>query len=114
MRQPTTALPLVHAEPLEPAVKVLRERARGAAEIAEDRHSDAPGLAIPTGCELDRPGGSRGPAKRLDDRGDLRGREASEERERDVHVLAWTWADAFDSSQLAPLPVEYGVEHCVG
>ena len=103
MRQPHAPLALVDAEPLEPALDIVRESCSVPPGIVEDDHPDAARLAIPHGREPNvRRAASRSP-QRTDDRIELRRRAMPEERERDVQVVARENANLVQFSTLPAL-----------
>ena len=112
--QPRTPLALVQPEAVEAVVEVLRERSRGAVNVTEQEHSDRPRLPVaPSGkAQLDAPGRTHCAPLRSGERPDLRSREAAEEGERDMELLAPDDAEPGDL-QLALLPCDDPVEHGV-
>jgi hypothetical protein len=112
MWKPGPALALVDAQALEPAEEIRGQAARGAGgEILQHDHSDAPGLAVALGHELDRISGRGGRAQSLADLGELSSRPVAQEGKSDVQVLA---RDGATAPQLARLPIREGVECGVG
>ena len=88
MREPCAPLALVHAEALQPRLKIVREPGGLAIGIIEDEHPDAARLAIAHCCEPNLPRNHRSVTQRLDDRIELLRRPMSEKRERDVEMIA--------------------------
>src|SRR5437764_233173 len=114
VREPRTALALVHAQPLEPPMEVVRERAGAASLVLEDEHADAPGLAVPRDGEASGLGGRGGFLKCAGDRRNLLSAPAAQERQRDVEVRADDGAHASPLRKRVPPPRDEAVEDLVG
>ena len=114
MRKPLAALTLVHAETLQPVVEVPCERWGTAVEIAENEHSNTPGLAVAICDKLDSTGRPRGLAKGRDDGTDIARGAAPQERKRDVQVLARYQANLLRGRERDRLPSLHRIEDAVG
>src|SRR5712692_474558 len=87
MGQPGPLLALVDSQTLQTALQILGEPGRLAAEIAQDQHPDAPGLAVALRHEADRARGSGGLEQCAEDRLELLHRTVPEEGQRDMQVV---------------------------
>src|SRR5919202_946746 len=67
VREPWPALPLVHAEPLEPLVEIPREGGRAPVLVVEDEHPDAAGLSVAGDGEAGAPRRRGGLAQRAEE-----------------------------------------------
>src|SRR5438128_8545102 len=114
VRKPAAALPLVHAQPLEPPVEVVGERDRPSALVVEDEHADAPRLAVAGDGESGAPGGRGRLPELAGDRGDIRGGSAPEEGQGDVEVRPDDAADAVSFGKRPAAPGDEAVEDVVG
>lgn len=110
VRKPRTLLTVVHAEPLEPALKVVREPRRCSADVGQHQHPDTSSLPVALGHEPDRVGGRGGLAQSSEDGLQLRHRSMAEEGERDVQLLA---RDAASPVDVHVLPATQGIERLV-
>src|SRR5262245_2963287 len=110
MREPGTPLALVHPEPLEPALEVVREPRRGSADVPQHEHSDASRFSIALRHEPDRAGGCGGLAQRREDGLQLRQRPVSEEGKGDMQLLP---GDAAAPVDVRVLPATQSVERLV-
>ena len=114
MRKPRALLGLVHPEPLEPPVEMLREARRAFPLVGQDEHPDAAGLAIAHDREASRSSTCGRLAERFRDRRHVRGRPPPEEGQRDVEVRPSDPADPMLLRELASPPVDEAVEDGVG
>jgi len=111
VRQPPASLPLVHAEPLEAPLEIVRELGGPTTGVLEDDHAGAAGLTVAGRREADLARLRGSLAKHFDDRSELAGRSVAEKGERDVQMPAWDDAHA---GELPLLPVLDLVENVVG
>ena len=111
MREPAAPFALVDAEPFQTIVQVLGQPCGGSPLVAQDEHSDAPGLAVALGHEPDRRSGCGRRPQGLPDLPELLHRARSEEGQREVQVLPRDNAAAVD---VRSLPLGQGVERLVG
>ena len=110
VREPRTALALVHPQPLEPPVEVVGERDRAAVLVVEDEHAHAPRLAVAGDREPGGPGGRGCLSKLAGDRRNLGSRAPAEERKREVEVCTDNTADTSPLRKRLTAPGDEAVE----
>ncbi|HYZ77295.1 MAG TPA: hypothetical protein VE596_07955 [Gaiellaceae bacterium] len=114
MRKPRSLLGLVHPEPLEPPVEVLRQGRRARLFVVEDEHSDAAGLSVASHLEACRSRLCGRLSKGFCDGRHLRSRPPPEESQRDVEVRPDDPADPPILRELASPPFDEAVADVVG